>query len=309
MRGLVQVLVIAVSAALALGASALAAKPAPAAKPYPDVIALPKGWQPEGIAVGKGTSFYVGSLATGSVYRGDLRTGKGAQLVAPQGRPAVGLEVDNRGRIWVAGGPSGIGSVFGASGAPLKTYTLAASGAFVNDVVVTTKAAWFTDSQQSQLYRVAIGAGGALAAAATTVKLTGDYAPGPGFNVNGIDATPDGKWLVIVQTGSGRLYRVDAATGATKAIALEGGATVPGGDGILLAGKTLFVVQNRMNKVAVIELAPDLLRGAVTNTITDPDLDVPTTIARHGAVLYAVNARFGTPDPGNAAYSVVKLVR
>ena len=58
---------------------------------FPEVIALPNGWQPEGIAIGKGTTFYVGSIPTGAVYRGDLRTGKGSTLVAgAAGRSAIG---------------------------------------------------------------------------------------------------------------------------------------------------------------------------------------------------------------------------
>ena len=80
---------------------------------YPEVIQLPTGWQAEGIAVGYGHLFYSGSLATGAVYRGDLRTGEGDILVEPQGRPAVGLKVDERsGTIFVAGGPSGTAAAY-----------------------------------------------------------------------------------------------------------------------------------------------------------------------------------------------------
>lgn len=308
MRRFVQVMALTVASALVPVASAVAGGPGDKGK-FPSVIPLPAGWQPEGIATGKGTSFYVGSLATGAVYKGDLRTGKGAQLVAPQGKPAVGLKVDRLGRIFVAGGASGTGSVYAPDGTLLKTYTFASGTTFVNDVVVTRLAAWFTDSQQSRLYRVDLGKDGALAASAVTVPLTGEYAPGAGFNVNGIDATPDAKWLVIVQSGTGTLYRVDPSTGATKRIVLAGGASVPNGDGILLDGRTLFVVQNQLNRVALVRLASDLLTGSVRDTITDPDLDVPTTIARFGDSLYAVNARFGTTDPQPAKYDVVKLPR
>ena len=41
-------------------------------------IALPNAFpQPEGIAVGTGSTFYVGSILTGAIYAGDLRTGRG----------------------------------------------------------------------------------------------------------------------------------------------------------------------------------------------------------------------------------------
>lgn len=303
----VAAVVVATAAALAAVAS-LGAQPAPRAA-FPGLIPLPAGWQPEGIAVGRGTSFFVGSLATGAVYRGDLRTGKGAQFVLAQGMQAVGLAVDRRGRIWVAGGQSGTGSVYGPGGTLIRRYAFAPSGTFVNDVVVTSKAAWFTDSQRSQLYRVDIGVGGAPAARAAVVPLSGDYAAAQGFNVNGVDATADGKRLVIVQTATGMLYRVDAGTGTARAIVLAGRVTLPSGDGILLDGRTLYVVQNQLDKVAVVRLSSDLLRGRLIGAITDPDLDVPTTIARFGNSLYVVNARFGAPSPETAAYAVVKLPR
>ena len=46
------------------------------------------------------------------------------------------------------------------------------------------------------------------------------------------------------QSNAGRLFRIDPATGVTRAISL-GTESVPNGDGILLTGKTLYVVQNQ----------------------------------------------------------------
>ena len=281
-----------------------------AARPFPGVIALPTGFQPEGIAVGKGHTFFVGSIPTGAVYRGDLRTGSGAELVPPQtGRNAIGLAVDRLNRIFVAGGPTGQGYVYDAStGAPLASYQLAAGSdpTFVNDVVVTREAAWFTDSFRPVLYRLAIAPDGSLGSV-TTVPLGGDFTFLPGaFNANGIDATPNGKTLVIVQSGAGKLFAVDPATGMADEIELTGG-NVAFGDGILLDGKTIYVVQNQLHRVAVVELSPQLASGHVAGHLTNEALDVPTTIAEFGKRLYTVNARFGTPDPGNAAYAVVQL--
>jgi hypothetical protein len=70
----------------------------------PDHINLRNGWQPEGIAVGKGNTFYVGSIPTGRVWRGNLRNGQGSVLVPERGRQAVGVAVDERNRLFVAGG-------------------------------------------------------------------------------------------------------------------------------------------------------------------------------------------------------------
>jgi sugar lactone lactonase YvrE len=192
----------------------------------------------------------------------------------------------------------------------LASYQLAAGSdpTFVNDVVVTRDAAWFTDSFRPVLYRLAIAPDGMLGAV-TTVPLGGDFTFLPGtFNTNGIDATPDGKTLVVVQSGAGALFAVDPATGHADRIELTGG-DVAFGDGILLDGKTLYVVQNQLNRVAVVQLSPRLTSGRITGHLTNPALDVPTTIAELGKRLYAVNARFGTPDPANAAYAVIQLTK
>jgi sugar lactone lactonase YvrE len=291
------------------GLALLVAAPA-GARPFPDVIPLPTGFQPEGIDI-RGKSFYVGSIPSGAVYRGDLRTGTGAVLVPPQpGRAAIGLDVDARGRIFVAGGPTGQAYVYDArTGASLASYQLAAGGpTFVNDVIVTKDAAWFTESRQAVLYRVPIGRNGRLGAQADveTVPLAGDFELAAGFNVNGIDATRGGKTLVVVQSNLGRLYTVDPETGEADLVELSGG-DVRFGDGILLDGRTLYVVQNQLNRVAVVELRTDLASGTIVEQLTDPALDVPTTIAEFGRWLYAVNARYGTPDPATAAYSVLRL--
>jgi hypothetical protein len=99
-----------------------------------------------------------------------------------------------------------------------------------------------------------------------------------------------------------------ASTGVTKEIGL-GGATLPNGDGLLLHGRTLYVVQNQLNRIAVVSLAKGLGTGAITRTITDTDFDVPTTVDRHGDRLYAVNARFGTAPGPSTPYSVVQVAR
>lgn len=296
--------------ALLLCAAALAAPAAPAAPSFPQVIPLPDGFGPEGIAVGRGTTFYVGSLATGAIYRGDLRTGRGAVLVAgASGRTAVGLATDARERVFVAGGQTGKAFVYdGRSGRLLDTFRLATgSGAtFVNDVTVTADGAWFTDSQRPVLYRVPIGRAGALGPAVQRLPLGGDYEHVAGLNLNGIDASADGQTLLVVQTATGKLFAVNPRTGTARLVDL-GAASVPNGDGILLRGRTLYVVQNRDDRVAVVRLSADLASGTVLRRISDPDFDVPTTIAASGSRLYVVNARFGT-EPGPATrYAVVQV--
>lgn len=78
----------------------------------PARIDLPVGFLPEGIAVDKGPTAYLGSRADGDIYAVDLRTGRGGVISQGPGAgsPSVGLKVD-RGRIYVAGGSGGNGRV------------------------------------------------------------------------------------------------------------------------------------------------------------------------------------------------------
>jgi len=302
--------VLTMAAALTAG-GVLAAVAAPASekkpKAFPETISLGQGFQPEGIEVGKGNTFYAGSVASGALFRGNLRTGTGSLLVqGGAGRSLTGIELDNRSRLFVAGAAGGKAYVFNAkTGAEIRTYTLASAPTFINDVVVTENAAYFTDSQKAVLYRIPIGSGGALGDA-QTIPLTGDFTLQPGFNLNGIDATKNGKTLIAVQSNTGKLFQIDPSSGVTRLISL-GAESVPNGDGILLDGKTLYVVQNQNNRVAVIALTPNLASGRLVTRLSDPDFAVPTTIDDLGKRLYAVNARFGLPNPTTSDYQVVQL--
>jgi sugar lactone lactonase YvrE len=283
---------------LALAAVVLAA-PLAAKGRFPDRIPLPNGWQPEGIAIGQRGTFYVGSIPTGAIYRGDIKTGAGAPFIpgAP-GRAATGLEL-NHGRLLVAGAATGKAFVYSVRTRQLLVeHTLTTQPTFINDVAVARGGAYFTDSLQPFLYRVSHGS-------VTPVPLTGDIVYQPGFNANGIDVTPNGKTLVIVQSNTGKVFTVDPRTGRTREIVLS--TPVVNGDGILLDGKTLYVVQNRDNKIAVIRLNHGLRSGTVTGYLTDPDFDVPTTIAEFGKRLFAVNARFTTPPTPATPYWVSKV--
>jgi hypothetical protein len=286
-------------------AATLLASAALAAAPFPETFPVPPGSQPEGIASGKGTTLYVGSRLDGSVYRANARTGRGAVLVPgrPQERGAYGLKLRG-GKLYVAGGPFGFGYVYDArTGADAGAHDF--DGGFVNDVIVTRKAAYFTDSRKPFLY---VYPRGKRARAPFALALTGDFAYTPDamdVDANGIAATPNGKRLIMVQSSTGKLFTADPKTGATRLIDAP---LVPNGDGILLRGKTLYVVQNRLNKIAVLRLDSKLRSGRLVTELTDPDLQVPTTVAALGRRLYAINARFDVmPHTPQTTYNVVKV--
>jgi sugar lactone lactonase YvrE len=277
----------------------------------PAQIALPIGWQPEGVTT-NGKKVFSGSLATGSILKANPRTGETRVLPeSATGKPAVGLDFDKRRKvIWVAGGPSGeVRAQDAKTGELLATYTAPATtnpnGRFINALVVTKKAVYATDSFNQELVVVPLERRNALPASgpAQLLPLTGDivFDTSPGvFNANGIVKTRHG--LVVGQSNTGMLFRVDKATG--EATTIEG-VSVPGADGIEPDHRTLYVTGNGV--VTVVELARDALSGEVVDTLTSPLLDVPATSALVHHSLWVANARFGIADPANAPFFLTRI--
>lgn len=276
----------------------------------PEKIPLPDGYRPEGIAAGKGSSVFVGSIPTGRVLEIDTKTGASEEAVpARAGHAAIGLKYDqHEDRLFVSGGPTGKAFVYDAdSGDELAAFQLTAAGqaTFINDVALTKRFAYFTDSQQPVIYAVRRNLSGV-----TPIPLTGfPMTPGQN-NLNGIEAAENGRVLLAVQSSEGVLWRINPSDGSHRAVDLHG-AELTNGDGLLLIGeRTLLVVQNRLNQIAVVRLDRRFRSGRVVATLTHRDFDVPTTVALQRGSLFLPNARFGTtaPDPPDAAdYWVTRL--
>jgi sugar lactone lactonase YvrE len=311
---------LAIVAATALAVTA-APSPAPAAAAQapaathaghtvaPTTFDLPSGFQPEGIAIGRAPYAYFGSRLDGDIYRASLKTGRGRVISQGPGTASLGLKIDGRGRLFVAGGGGGDARVIdAASGRVLASYALQSIPSFINDVVLTRDAAYFTDSRNPVLFRLPLGRRGTLPAQAQRIELTGAIVYTTGNNANGITTTPDGRGLLIVQSNTGGLFRVDPRTGVTTRVDL-GAEVLTNGDGMLLRGRTLYVVQNRLNTVAELRLDRAGTRGEVVERVTDPRFDVPTTVASYGSRLYLPNARFNTPPTPETTYNVVAIPR
>jgi sugar lactone lactonase YvrE len=271
----------------------------------PDRYVLPGATvYPEGIAYDQRSgTVYVGSTTDGAIYSGDVRDETLEIFLAgnTDGRTfAAGLAVDAEGRLYVSGGGTGKLFVYDAGGALLATFATGSSPSFINDVAVAKDgSAYFTDSQSPYLYRVYQNDAGQW-----TYERWIDFTGTPlvwvaGFNVNGIDVTPNGKYLIVVQSNTGKLFRIDTETKEVTPIDL-GGATVPGGDGILLQGSTLWVVQNSAGLLTEIRLNVEAATGEVIARTTDPSFAFPTTLTDARGRLLVVNSQFNRRGPGLA---------
>jgi sugar lactone lactonase YvrE len=285
------------------------------AAPAAEVIVLPGATSAEGIAAGRGATFYAGDLFAGDIFRGDLQRGTAELFIdvpEDEGRMAVGMAADvAHDLLFVAGGFTGQGYIYDTrSGATVATYQFAAPDtSLINDVALTKDGAWFTDSFHAQLYFVPVSRAGVPGLTFRTLGLSGPAAaisPVSGaVNLNGIQATPNGKTLIVAHSANAQLDTVDPATGASARIA---GVSVPNVDGIVLEAGRLWAVQNFSNQVSRIRLAPDLSSGVVEEVITSDLFQIPTTAARFGSRLAVVNAKFDTGIPPNADQFEVVVV-
>lgn len=300
--------------------------PATASTPSGDgVILLEGATATEGIAAGEGTTFYAGDRLNGDIYRGDIRDDTAKRFIdAPDGRVAIGMKVDTKhDLLFVAGGGTGDAYVYSTkTGETVNVVHLTAGqNKFINDVTLTKDGAWFTNSFAAELYFLPVDKDGGLGEV-ETVTLTGPAAdPWTGFGPNGIAAVNGGKALILAHSAFGALFTVDpegvesdgkddngkdngedpdgngsdGEESRTAATARIEGVNVPNVDGILVQGRQLWAVQNQKNQVSRIRLSGDLSSGVVQEVITSPDFNVPTTIAKFGNTLAAVNAKFGQP--------------
>jgi hypothetical protein len=282
----------------------------------PDTVALPDGLRPEGITSGPGTTFYVGSVSDGRIVTGDL-LGVGTTVLLPPaaGRSLRGLFHDRHtGLVWAVGSlgaESHVWAVDDTTGAVVADI-LVPGGGFLNDLVLTERAVWVTDSSVDRLTRIALNRRGLPRGTDPTfLPLVGDWpATAPGaFGANGIRELHDDS-LVINNSTAGGLWRVNRRTGVAREIEVRGGPRPVSGDGLVLVGHTLFDVRGSgASDVSVFRLRRRHGRWVATaqGTLTAATLDVPSTATYAKGSLWAVNARFGVPAPDTAAYWITRL--
>jgi hypothetical protein len=163
-----------------------------------------------------------------------------------------------------------------------------------------------TDSFNPQLVVIPLPANGSLPGvnAATLLTVAGDgFVQTRGANLNGIVAKNGA--LVVAQSSTGNLFRVDPATGTADQVDLGDTPPLISADGLELRGHLLYVVRNT-NVVTVVKLESQLTSGEVLGDISG-ELDTPSTGAVAAGRLWVVNPRFNTPPTPNTMYWITQL--
>ena len=269
---------------------------------------------PEGIAYNAKTGvFYTGSTISGDILQVNVETGVTGMFAtgAKQGRADCrGMKVDKKGRLWVCGGEENKIHVISQEGMLIKSWDVKGmyNSGFINDCVADEHYIYFTDSRVQKIYRadLSLATPGNLEDWLTFTNQ--DIPFRTGFNSNGAALTPDGKFLIVVISNSGKLYRIN--TSDKKILEIELNTPVTAGDGLLLDGKTLHVSRNNTNKIFPVVLNADYTKGLVGVGFGE-NLLFNTTIAKAGKYLLLVNSQLNKRNiiPGPALPFTVSRIQ
>ncbi len=271
----------------------------------PDLLPIPVGFEADGIELGKDQDFFVGSMSfsgnltnAGAIYKGNLATGEGQLLVPPTGKQVIGLSYDARtDYLYAATGhldglEEGV-KVYAGSSGRLLGEIIFGDGMVINDVLVTDTGVYCTDSLSTTLYKIPLeNDGKVFSSAAERIEMTG-FEMAEGLNANGLVGDFDGKELVVVNVSTGVLYLVNTETGAASPLNIQGDEQLFGnGDGLYMDGRTLYIMRNFAQKIAVVDLSDDLTQGTFIKNLVSDDFAIPTTIIGFGNCIYAINTHY-----------------
>ena len=298
----------AVVAALSLPlllASPGAASPAGEGRPSAyQLTGDPGGSKFEGIGVdGARGLFYVSETTGGEIHRGTAGSPQTEEWLAGNGTDgrftARGVTTDDAGRVYVAGGPNGIGTgrpdlwVYSSDGELLAALRAPGDNVFLNDVAIGPDgAAYVTNSNAPQVFRASLEDG--AWSLDRWADATGTIMQAPGFNLGGIVVTADRSALVVAQGNVGALWRFDLHTAVATRVD-TGDATLTDADGLVRQGSRLTVVRNFARALATLELAADGRAAAlVSQQATDPTRVLTTAKVLRGRILF-VDSKFDEP--------------
>ncbi|WP_182378752.1 SMP-30/gluconolactonase/LRE family protein [Nocardioides sp. WS12] len=262
--------------------------------------ANPAGSKFEGIGADERRGlFYVSEVTGGEIHRGSANSAQTEEWIAGHGTDgrftARGITVDAAGRVYVAGGPNGIGTgrpdlwVYSAQGELLAALRAPGTDVFLNDVAIGPDgAAYFTNSNDPQVFRVAEGAHGWEAT--LWADATGTITRSAGFNLGGIVLSADRSAFVVAQGNVGRMWRFDAHTGEATAIATD--TDLVNADGLVRQGNRLTVVRNFSKMIATLRVSADGSRlVTLGQEASSADRVLTTAKTLRGRVLY-VDSKF-----------------
>jgi sugar lactone lactonase YvrE len=252
---------------------------------------------PEGIAAGDGDTFFVGATGDGTIYRGTVDSPTVTEFITgATGKSAIGMKVAD-GRLYVAGGMTGTIVVYDLGTRQQVASFDTGEGGFLNDLVVTHGGDVFvTDSFRPIIWHLTAAQVSAGTGTPEQIAVAPEIAYESGFNLNGIVARGDGRQLIVVQTNTGKLFRIDLGAGDSSSRQIEqiDAPALVGGDGMLLDRGRLIVVRGDPAALLFLKLGGDASRAELVDTRTDPTLRGPSTVARVHKLLLVVNADFAT---------------
>lgn len=295
------------TAAVVAALSATATAPALADPARPTTYQLsgdttsPVGSKFEGIGADERRGlFYVSEVTGGEIHRGTVGSAGTEKWLPGDGADgrftARGITVDDEGRVYVAGGPNGIGTgrpdlwVYDADGTLLAALRAPGDDVFLNDVAIGPDgAAYFTNSNDAEVVRVADD--GAGWQATLWADATDRIERLAGFNLGGIVLTADRSAFVVAQGNAGLLWRFDARTGSVSQVATDG-VDLVNADGLVRRGNRLEVVRNFSRMIATLRLSADGSRAVLLGQeATAPDRVLTTAKVLRGRILY-VDSKF-----------------
>jgi len=252
---------------------------------------------PEGVATrGNSGTFFVGATGDGTIYRGTVDNSTLTEFITgATGKSAVGMKVAG-GRLYVAGGATGKIVVYDLGTRQQVASFDTGAGGFLNDLVVTHRGVFVTDSFRPIIWHVTAAQVAAGSGTPEQIAVGPEIAYATGFNLNGIVARRDGRQLIVVQTNTGKLFRIEPATSASSPRHIQqiDAPALPGGDGMLFYRGRLIVVQGDPAALRFLALDGRATHARLVGTRTDPTLRGPSTVARARKLLLVVNADFAT---------------
>ena len=158
-----------------------------------------------------------------------------------------------------------------------------------------------TDSARPVLWRVPLG---------DTVGAPEEWltVPDPGEMpyLNGIVALDAGRTLLVAAPGTGRLWRVDVATGGAEQV--DVGGVLINGDGLVVVGDLVYVCDNidlpdgsADFVLTALRPSPDRRSAEILGRWPQKRYDTPTTVAYLAGRLYLVHSQLWGHADGTAA--------